>query len=115
MSREAVATAYTAMLNDDEFRDLVAQNPEVLEPWDLTDQEKSVLVEEAGTEVTGFAIGSGAVMGHLAGASGPPLMPATSMSLGMALNRASGLPIGSLQGPAFASDGGCCPWNKSII
>ncbi len=108
MSKEATAAAYTLMLNDETFRDEVADDPAALEDFELTDEEVGVLREEAGSEVTGFAIGLGPVMGHLS--SGPPLSGHTASSLGIALNRASGLPSRSLTGLGFASSAGCCPW-----
>ena len=113
MSKDAVAIAYTAMLNDDGLRDLIAENPSVLDPYGLTDEEKVVLVEEAGTEVSGFAIGFGPVMSHLS--SGPPMSPPVASSLGFALNKSSGLPTGSLRGPGFAAGAGCCPWGSGIV
>jgi hypothetical protein len=115
MSREALASAYTVLLTNDALREEIAQDASVLEAWELTDDEKNVLIEEAGAEVSGFAIGSGHVMDYLSGPSGPPLSPSTASSLGVALNLAAGLPTKSLSGPGFAASGGCCPWNKSFI
>ncbi len=108
MSKEATAAAYTLMLNDEAYRDEVAADATALDDFELTDEEKSVLQEEAGTEVSGFAIGMGPVMGHLS--SGPPLSGHTASALGIALNRAGGLPSRSLTGLGFASSAGCCPW-----
>ncbi len=113
MSKDSVATAYTAILNDDGLRELVAEDPSVLDPYELTDEEKAVLVEEATAEVSGFAIGFGPAMTHLG--SGPPLSPPVASSLGFALNRASGLPTGSLKGPGFAAGAGCCPWGSGFV
>ncbi|HVN50537.1 MAG TPA: hypothetical protein VMT43_03845 [Acidimicrobiales bacterium] len=113
MSKDAVASAYTVMLNDKGFRELVHEDPSTLDPWELTDDEKDVLLEEAGAEVSGFAIGFGPVMTHLS--SGPPLSAPVASSLGFALNRAAGLPTGSLRGPGFASGAGCCPWGHAIV
>ena len=73
MSKDSVATAYTAILNDDGLRQLVAEDPSVLDPYELTDEEKAVLVEEVSAEVSGFSIGMGPVMSHLS--SGPPCRP----------------------------------------
>jgi hypothetical protein len=108
MSKEATASAYTLMLNDETYREEVAQDADALGDFDLSDDEIAVLREEASTEVTGFAIGMGPVMGHLS--SGPPLSGHTASSLGIALNRAGGLPSRSLTGLGFASSAGCCPW-----
>jgi len=113
MSKEAVASVYTIMLNDDGYRELVAENPAVLDEWDLTDDERQLLLEEASTEVSGFSIGSGPIMGYLS--RGPLLSQPVASSLGIALNRAAGLPTGALTGPGFAASAGCCPWNKSFV
>ncbi len=113
MSKDALAGVYTNMLNNEEFRDKVAQDPGTLDTWDLTDEEKRLLVEDATTDVAGFALGSGGVMGALG--SGPLLSPAVASGLGAALNQASGLPTTALAGPGFASGAGCCPWNKSVV
>jgi hypothetical protein len=110
MSKEATAAAYTLLLTDETFRDEVANDPSALDDFELDEAEKSVLREEAGTEVSGFAVGMGPVMGHLS--SGPPLSGPTASSLGIAINRASGLPSRSLTGIGFASNAGCCPWNS---
>ena len=113
MSKDAFAGVYTNMLNDEGFRDQVADDPAVLDVWDLTDDEKGLLVDEANTEVAGFSIGSGGAMGYLS--SGPLLSPSVASGLGSALNSAAGLPTGALAGPGFVADAGCCPWNKSVI
>ena len=113
MSKDAVASVYTVILNDDGFRELVAEDPSVLDPWELTDEERAVVLDEAMAEVSGFSIGMGPVMGHLS--SGPPLSPGIASGLGFALNKASGLPTGSLKGPGFASGAGCCPWGHAIV
>ena len=113
MSRDAIASVYTIMLNDERFREVVVEEPDVLDEWDLSDQERALLLEEAGTEVSGFAIGSGPVMGYLGSkGNGPPLSQPVGSALGIALNKASGLPVRSLSGLGFAMDAGCCPWNK---
>jgi hypothetical protein len=115
MSKDAVASAYTAMLNDEGFRTLVVEDPARLDGWDLTDDERAVLVEEANAEVGGFSFswGAGPAMNHLS--SGPPLSPNIASGLGLALNNAAGLPTGSLKGPGFASDLGCCPWGHAFV
>jgi hypothetical protein len=112
MSRDAIASVYTIMLNDDGYREVVASEPDVLDEWDLTDEERLLLQEEAGAEVIGFAIGSGPVMGYLGSpGNGRPLSQPVGSALGTALNRAAGLPVRSLGGLGFAMEGGCCPWN----
>ncbi|MCU0270070.1 MAG: hypothetical protein MUF83_15680 [Acidimicrobiales bacterium] len=113
MSKDAFAGVYATMLEDDTFRDVVAEHPEVLNDWDLTDDEKSVLHEEASTEVEGFAFGSGPAMTYLSG--GPSLSPAVSSRLGGALNTRAGLPTGALNGPGFLSNAACCPWGHAVV
>ena len=113
MSKDSVASVYTIMLNDEGFKDLVVAEPERLDAWELSDEERAVLLEEANAEVSGFAFGGGAAMGYLS--SGPPLSPGIASGLGFAMNRASGLPTGSLKGPGFASGAGCCPWGHAIV
>jgi hypothetical protein len=113
MSKDALAGVYTVMLEDESFRDTVTAHPEVLNDWDLTDDEKACLLEEASTEVSGFAFGSGPAMTRLSG--GPQLSPAVASKLGGALNAAAGLPVGSLNGPGFLSNAACCPWGHAVI
>ena len=110
MSKDAIASVYTQMLNDDEFRDRVADDPGLLDDFDLSDEEKDVLREEAQSEVQGFALGSGPFMSHLSARRGPPLTPSVASGLGAALNLASGLPVGALHGPGWVSNAACCPW-----
>ena len=57
------------MSTDEELRDRVATEPQVLDTWELTGEEKQLLTEEATQDVSGFAIGGGSVMG--AWAAGP--------------------------------------------
>lgn len=113
MSKDALAGVYTNMLNDDAFRAQVATEPQVLETWDLTAEEKEILTEEANQEVSGFAIGQGGAMSYLG--SGPLLSPGVASGLGSALNGAAGLPTGALKGPGFVADAGCCPWGHSFV
>jgi hypothetical protein len=115
MSKEAVASVYAMMLTDVEFREEIAANPEVLGVWELTDDERKVLLQESGAEVSGFAIGSGPVMSFLSGPSGPPLSGPSASSLGIALNKAGGLPTTALNGPGFVADAGCCPWGHGFV
>ena len=74
-----------------------------------------MLQDEATSDVSGFAVGSGPAMSWLAGPSGAPLSSLVSLSLGTALNQAAGLPTTSLAGHGIAASGGCCPWNKSFV
>ena len=113
MSKDALAGVYANILNDEGFRDVVAENPSVLDTWDLTSEEKRILLEDAASDVAGFAIGTGGVMDYLG--SGPLLSPGVASGLGAALNHASGLPTGALKGPGFASGAGCCPWGHAVI
>lgn len=112
MSKDAVGAIYTKMLDDDHYRNLVVEDPSVLDSWELSDEERAVLVEEATTEVSGFALGHSPAMRFIQ--HGPPMSPAIASSLGISLNRAAGLPTGSLQGRGFASEG-CCPWGHPTI
>jgi len=112
VSKDALAGVYATLLTNDEFRNQVSQDPSLLDTWDLTDEEKSVLAEEASQEVSAFSFESGGVMGMLS--SGPKLSPAVASSLGTALNVASGLPTTALRGPGFASGAGCCPWQHPV-
>lgn len=113
MSKDALAGVYATMLEDDSFRDTIAAHPEVLGDWDLTDDEKAALLEEATADVAGFAIGAGAVMARLNG--GPALSPGVASRLGGAMNQAAGLPAGALNGPGFLSNAACCPWGHAVI
>jgi hypothetical protein len=114
MSTEALAKAYTQMLNDDGYKDSVAQDAGALSQWDLTDEERQVLVDEAGNEVEAFAIGHGPVMSFMAKGMGPPLPGSVASALGGALNGAAGLPLGSLTGPGFLANAACCPWGHGV-
>jgi len=107
VSKDAVGAIYTKMLDDERYRSLVAEDPSVLDAWELSDEERAVLVDEATTEVSGFAFGNSPAMRFIQ--HGPPMSPGIASSLGFSLNNAAGLPTGSLKGPGFASDG-CCPW-----
>lgn len=113
MSKDALAGVYTTMLEDDSFRDTVAAHPEVLGDFDLTEDERACLIEEAGEDVAGFAWGRGPAMAKLGG--GPSLSPAVAGKLGGALNGAAGLPVGALNGPGFLSNAACCPWGHAVI
>lgn len=114
MSKDALAGVYTAMLEEEGFQDQIAENPALLDNWDLTEEEKAVLIEEAQSDVAGFAIGAGPVMGYL-GRGGPPLSPTVASQLGRAINRSAGLPVGALDGPGFLSNAACCPWGHGVV
>lgn len=113
MSKDALAGVYAEMLENDEFRQIVEEHPEVLADYDLTDDEKEALVAEASAEVEGFAFGSGPAMSALSG--GAMLSPGVSSRLGAALNSQAGLPTGALNGPGFLSNAACCPWGHAVI
>jgi hypothetical protein len=115
MSKDALAGVYAYMLTHDLYRETVAHNPEALHDWDLTDEEKKVLMSEARTKNPDRAIGSGPVLEHLSTRRGPPLSPTVASSLGIAMNQAAGLPLGALNGPGFLANAGCCPWGKPFI
>lgn len=113
MSKDALAGLYADMLEDDDFRDRIAADPSLLNDFDLTDTERNALAEEAGTEVTGFAMGSGAVWSAMQG--GPQCCPGTSSRLGRAMNQKAGLPAGAPEAPGMISTAACCPWNKPAV
>lgn len=113
MSREALASAYTIFLTDERFREEVAQNPSVLDKWELTEDEAEALVAEARSDVSVFADANSVVIGKLV--SGPPLSGPVSAGLGAALNLASGLPTEALQGPGFIAHMACCPWGHGVV
>ncbi len=113
MSKDAFAGVYAEMLENEDFRSTVAEHPEVLGDWDLNDEEKACLLEEASADVTGFALGSGPAMMRLSG--GPSLSPSVASRLGSALNRSAGLPTGALNGPGFLTNASCCPWGHPVI
>lgn len=114
MSKDALAGVYAALLTDDAYRNSIAENPEILNDWDLTDEEKEVLTAEATAEVSGFAIGSGPVMSHFSATRGPQLSPGVASALGGAINNAAGLPTGALDGPGFVTRHACCPWGHGV-
>ena len=113
MSKDALAGVYAEMLENEGFRSTVAEHPEVLGDWDLSDEEKACLLDEASADVTGFALGAGPAMSQLTG--GPALSPGIASRLGGALNHAAGLPTGALNGPGFLTNANCCPWGHAIL
>lgn len=116
MSKDAIAGVYTQMLTDASYRKIVADDPKVLNSWDLTPAEKTVLIKEARSKVAaGASLESGPVMKHLVSKRGPMLSPPVASGLGVALNQAAGLPLGALNGPGFLSNAACCPWGKPVI
>lgn len=115
MSKDALAGVYTVMLEDDSFRDGLADNPAQLDDWDLDDEEKAALLEEARAEVSGFAFGSGPVMSHMSSRRGASLTPSVASRLGQAMNQNAGLPGGALNGPGFLSNAACCPWGHGSV
>lgn len=116
MSRDAIAGVYTQMLTDPSYRKIVADDPKVLNTWDLSREEKAVLIKEARVKVVaGSSLESGPVMKHLVSKRGPMLSPPVASGLGVALNQVAGLPLGALNGPGFLSNAACCPWGKPII
>jgi hypothetical protein len=104
------------MLSDPSYRSIVAHDHKVLNSWDLTQEEKSVLIAEAKLKIApGSLVESGPVMAHLVTKRGPMLSPPVASGLGIALNQAAGLPLGALNGPGFLSNAACCPWGKPVI
>ena len=113
MSREALASAYTLFLTNEQFRAEIATNPQALDHWDLTEDESTALLDEARNELVAFANQNSVVIGKLV--SGPPLSGPVSAGLGAALNLASGLPTAALQGPGFVANSACCPWGHGVV
>ena len=99
LEQRCVASVYTVVLNDEGFKDLLVADPGQLDSWELSDEERAVLIEEAAAEVLGFSMGFGPVMGHLD--SGPPMSPGTASGLGFALNKAGGPPPIASPAPAW--------------
>lgn len=113
MSHDAIASVYTIMLNDRDFSELVAEDSTVLDNWELTDEEKRLLIEDAQSEVQTFSTGGG-VMGYIV--SNTPLSGPVGSGLGIALNKAQGLPTKNLAGPGLrACSSGCCPWQGAFV
>jgi hypothetical protein len=113
VSRDALASVYADILENEYFRRTVAEHPEVLGDFDLTDAEKKALKGEVGHKAKEIVIGDGPVMKALH--HGPTLSPGVALRLGAALNRAAGLPVGALNGPGFLSNAACCPWGHAVI
>jgi len=113
VSRDALASVYADILENDYFRRTVAEHPEVLGDFELTDDEKKALSGEAGQKAEEIVIGEGPVMKALH--NGPTLSPGVASRLGAALNKAAGLPVGALNGPGFLSNAACCPWGHAVI
>lgn len=113
MSKDALAGVYAEILENESFRKVVEEHPEVLGDYDLTESEKTAILDEVGNDVGGFAFGLGPAMGALSG--GPALSPGAASRLGSALNSAAGLPTGALNGPGFLSNAACCPWGHAVI
>ncbi len=115
MSKEALAQAYTYMLNHHSSRHSIAHAGSALSRWDLTAEENAALVAEAQLKDVKVTIGSGPVMAYLSATRGPRLSPLVASELGVALNHAAGLPKGALTGPGFLSNAACCPWGHAFV
>jgi hypothetical protein len=115
MSKDALAGVYSHMLTHDSYRQTVAQKPEALNDWDLSAEEKAVLLDEARIKDPKVTIGSGPVMKYFSSKRGAPLSPPVASSLGVALNQAAGLPVGALKGPGFLAECACCPWGHAVV
>jgi hypothetical protein len=111
MSKDATATVYARMIGDPEFRGALSAN--VLSRFELTEDERRVLLEEAASGSSAANFSSSGVMRHLRGA--PALSPRVASDLGAALNKALGLPTASLQEPGFRAPSNCCPWGHPKI
>ena len=111
MSRDAVARMYVRILNDNNQRRIDCTTHEIFDDTELTPGEVQLLREEAGARA--FASDEGPVMSYLRGA--PALSPRLASELGIALNRAHGLPTASLQELGYRSTGPCCPWGHPKI
>ena len=113
MSRDAVASAYARMLSDGDYLRFVRVDDEALAEWDLTTAEEQMLRDGAVANGHTFASDDGPVMSYLR--SGPPLSQRVASVLGIALNKAHGLPTASLQEPGFRGACDCCPWGHPKI
>ncbi|HEY1615947.1 MAG TPA: hypothetical protein VGF97_19905 [Rhizomicrobium sp.] len=112
MSTQSVAQAFTRLLEDPAYRGLVARNAAELDAWDLDTLERRMLAEEAANGFSSPDIGSGVVMTFLRGAALPPRV---ASDLGVALNKAHGLPTASFTEPGFVSGSACCPWGHPPV
>lgn len=115
MSKDAVAGVYTKMLTDQSYRKSIVGNPKILDTWDLTKKEKTVLLAEAGLKEGGASLDTRPVLAYFASDKGPMLSPPIAAALGIALNQAAGLPEGALQGPGFLTKDSCCPWGHPVV
>lgn len=107
VSADAIASIYTIILNDSEFRDLVADDPAVLDKFtDLTDEEKGLLIDVAASDVEGFGMTSNPVVGYIG--NNLPLSQPIGSSLGVAMAHSAGLPTSSLFNNAAGCE--CCKW-----
>ncbi len=111
MSKDATATVYARMLADPVFRSVLSET--LLSPWDLTEEEKHLLLEELTAGTTDPY--KSRVMNHIR--SGVvPLSPVVASALGYAINKANGLPTGMLTTRGFTSgSAGCCGWGHPIL
>lgn len=111
MSKDATATVYAKMLADPVFRGVLSETQ--LSQWDLTEEEKRLLLEELTAGTTDPY--KSAVMSHIR-AGVVPLSPLVASALGYALNKANGLPTGMLTARGFTSgSAGCCGWGHPIL
>jgi len=107
MSADTIASLYTMMINSQDFMDLVAEDPSVLDKYsDLTSEERDLLVEVAGREVEGFSYSSNGVIGYIG--RNLPLSKNVGSSLGVALAGMQGLSPRSILGGGADCD--CCKW-----
>ena len=113
MRTQIVAQVFTRMLDDPAYRGSVARNSAELDAWDLSAEERQMLVQEAAHGISRAGVGSGPVMNFLR--SGAALPPRLASDLGVALNRASGLPTASFTEPGFVSGSACCPWGHPPV
>jgi hypothetical protein len=111
MSRDAIARAYVRILNTCDDGRFASSAEEVFDEPELSQGEMQLLREEANAGA--FASDKGPVMSYLR--SGPPLTPRIASELGIALNRAHGLPTASLQEPGYRPSCECCPWGHPKI
>lgn len=112
MSVFHAAQVYTEMINDQNYKKLVAKNsPRAFSGWELSKKEKALLVSEARLRKAKLSPSESPVLNYLI--ANQPLSQPVGAALANAIARQMGKPIlGPLAGDC---DGGCCSWTSRII
>jgi hypothetical protein len=112
MAIEHMAQVYTEMLNNPDFRKVVAsKSDKAFRGWDLTKRERELLSADAGVAKVHVSPSDSRTLHYLI--RNLPLSRPVGTALGNAVGRHLGLPV---IGPAAGGcDGGCCPWTGRII